>query len=127
MPHVEPYPLYRVRQKSSTKQHGLTHLPCRSWCRHCVRAKDKDSQHHGSSPGGVSKFATNYIVMGEDGTPITVPAGYDELTKTLFPNAVCCKDTSSLYAETTLATNVWSWAFLCLAHGGTTTSDLVRP
>ena len=99
---IEPYPLYRVRQKSSTKQHGLTHLP-------------------------LSKFATNFMFMGEEGTPITVPAGYDELTKTLFPNAVCCKDTSSLYAETTLATNVWSWAFLCLAHGGTTSSDLVRP
>ena len=79
------------------------------------------------TPTIVEVRATNYIVMGEDGTPITVPAGYDELTKTLFPNAVCCKDTSSLYAETTLATNVWSWAFLCLAHGGTTSSDLVRP
>ena len=82
--HLEPYPLYRVRQKSSTKQHELTHLPCRSWCRHCVRAKDKDGLHHGSSPGGVSKFATNYIVIGDEGTSITILAGYDELLPTWY-------------------------------------------
>ena len=28
------------------EQHELTHLPFRNWCRHCVRAKGKESPHH---------------------------------------------------------------------------------
>ena len=39
------------------------HLPFRNWCRHCVRAKGKESPHHESSPGGVSKFATDDMFM----------------------------------------------------------------
>ena len=97
----------------------------RSWCCHCVRAKGKDGPHHGSSPGGVSQFATNFIVMGEDGIPIIFPAGYDELTKTCCANMVLCKDMSHRYTERTLATNVLSWVLLCIAHGGTTSSYAV--
>ena len=50
--------------EAEVEQHDLTHLPFRSWCRHCVRAKGKESPHHESSPGGVSKFATVYMFMG---------------------------------------------------------------
>ena len=106
------------------EQHGLTHLPIRNCCRHCVRAKGRERPYHPSSlagcrsspqaevepnelthlpffdagadiayvlrarrahtikpsPGGVSKFATDHMFMGEDGTPITILAGYDEGT-----------------------------------------------
>ena len=86
------------------EQHELTHLPFRSWCRHCVRAKGKESPHHESSPGGVSKFATE----GEDGTPIIILAGYDGLTKAFFVYVVPCKGTSHGYAERALAHNVLS-------------------
>ena len=58
------------------KQHELTHLPFRNWCRHCVRAKGKESSHHEASPHGVSKFAIDYMFLGEDGTPITILASY---------------------------------------------------
>ena len=58
--------------ESEVEEHELTHLPLRCWCRHCVRAKGKESPHHESSPGGVSKCATDYMFMGEDGTPITI-------------------------------------------------------
>ena len=58
--------------EAEVEQHELTHLPFRSWCRHCARAKGKESPHHDASPGGVSKFATDYMFMGEDGTPITI-------------------------------------------------------
>ena len=70
--------------EAEVEQHELTHLPFRSWCRHCVRAKGKESPHHESSPGGVSKFATDYMFMGEDGTPITILAGDDGKTKAFF-------------------------------------------
>ena len=58
--------------EAEAEQHELTLLPFPSWCRHCVRAKGKESPHHESSPGGVSKVATDYMFMGEDGTPITI-------------------------------------------------------
>ena len=94
--------------EAEVEQHELTHLPFRSCCRHCARAKGKESPHHESSPGGVSKFATNYVFMGEDGTPITILAGYDGLTNAFFANVVLCKGTSHGYAERALAQNVLS-------------------
>ena len=36
---------------AEVEQHELTHIPFRSWYRHCVRAKGKESPHHESSPG----------------------------------------------------------------------------
>ena len=67
--------------EAEVEPHELTNLPFRSWCRHCVRAKGKESPHHESSPGGVSKFATDYMFMGEDGTPITILAGYERIAE----------------------------------------------
>ena len=61
--------------EAEVEQHWLTHLRFRNWCRHCVRAKGKESPHHDASSGGVSKFATDYMFMGEDGTRITILAG----------------------------------------------------
>ena len=46
--------------------------------------------------------------MGDDGTPITILAGYDGLTKAFFANVVPCKGTSHGYAERALAHNVVS-------------------
>ena len=48
------------------------------------------------------------MFMGEDGTPITILAGYDGLTKAFFANVVPCKSTSHGYAERALAHNVLS-------------------
>ena len=94
--------------EAEVEQHELTHLPFRSWCRHCVRAKGKESPHHDASPGGVSKFATDYMFMGEDGTPITILAGYDGKTRAFFAHVEPCKGTSHAYAEKALAHNVLS-------------------
>ena len=94
--------------EGEVEQHELTHLPFRNWCRHCVRAKGKESPHHEASPGGVSKFAADYMFMSEDGTAITILAGYDGLTKEFFANVVPCKSTSHGYEEKALAHNVLS-------------------
>ena len=61
--------------------------------------KGKESLHHESSAGGVSKFATDYMFTGEDGTPITIQAGCHGVTKAFFANLVLCKGTSHGYAE----------------------------
>ena len=106
--HARPGIVLVLPSEAEVEQHELTHLPSRSWCGHCVRAKGKESPHHESSPGGVSKFATDFMFMGEDGTPITILAGYDGLTKAFFANVVLCKGTSHGYAERALVHNVLS-------------------
>ena len=103
---LESFLYYRV--KPEVEQHELTHLPFRSWCRRCVRAKGKESPHHEPSPGGVSKFATDCMFLGEDGTPITILAGHVGLTKAFFATVVPCKGSSHGYADTALAHNVLS-------------------
>ena len=42
--------------------------------------------------------------MGEDGTPSTILAGYDGLTKAFFANVVPCEETSHANAEKRLRT-----------------------
>ena len=86
-------PLLLLPSEIEVAQHGLTHLPFRSWCRHCIRATGKESPHHESSPGGVSKLATDLAFMGKDGTPITIPAVSTGWRKH-FPNVVPCRGTS---------------------------------
>ena len=48
------------------------------------------------------------MFLGEGGTPITILAGSDGLTKAFFANVVHCKGTSHGYAERALAHNVLS-------------------
>ena len=51
--------------ETEVEPHGLSHLSLRSWRRHCVCAKGKESP-------------------GQDGTPISIPAGCDGLTTAFF-------------------------------------------
>ena len=54
----------QLPSEAKVEHHKLTQFPFRNWCRHCVRAFSKESPHHESSPGGVSKFATHLFVLG---------------------------------------------------------------
>ena len=94
---ARPGKMLVLPSEAAVEQHELTHLPFRNWCRHKVPAKDKESPHQESSPGGVSKFATDNMFMGDDGTPITILAGYDGLTKAFFADVVPCRSTSHGY------------------------------
>ena len=53
-----------------------------------------------------AKFATGYMFMGEDGTPITILIGHDELTKACFASVVPCQGHSC--AEQAFAHNMLS-------------------
>ena len=74
--------------EAEVEEHELTHLLFTSWCRHCVRVKSNVSPHPESSPGGVSKFATDYMFMCKEWNAITMLAGYDGLTNTFLSNVV---------------------------------------
>ena len=66
--------------------------------------QEQGSPHHDASLGGVSKFDTDNMFMGEDGTPITILAGYDGMTRAFFANVVPCKGTSHACAEKSACT-----------------------
>ena len=81
--------------EAEVEQHELTHLPFRSWCRHCVRAKGKES------PQTICSWAWT-----ERRSPFQLV--YDGSTKAFFANVVPCKGTSHAYAERAVAHNVLS-------------------
>ena len=43
-----------TRTLAEREEHERTHIPCRSWCRHCVAARASNSAHRGR------KFATTF-------------------------------------------------------------------
>jgi hypothetical protein len=49
--------------------HELTHTPYRAWCRHCVRARGRNTPHRAGEPEhkskGVPKIAMDYFFMGK--------------------------------------------------------------
>ena len=63
--------------------HNLTHLPYRSWCPHCVRAKGKDMDHRkgGDKQKGLAEFAFDYCFPGNElGYKLTVLVGVEKGT-----------------------------------------------
>ena len=71
--------------KEERREHEITHIPFRSWCRHCVRGKAKRQFHSVSDQRGQEKAKNtiyiDYFYMGrreEDCLPILMIA--DELT-----------------------------------------------
>ena len=42
---ARPENVPELPSEAAVEQHELTHLASRIWCRHCVRAKDKQSPH----------------------------------------------------------------------------------
>ena len=35
----------KLPSKSEVEEHNITHLPFRSWCRHCIRGRGKEMPH----------------------------------------------------------------------------------
>ena len=40
----------REPTKAEREEHGRTHCPYRSWCRHCVKSRARNSPHRNSDP-----------------------------------------------------------------------------
>ncbi len=57
-----PEPLQLSREE--VDEHDLTHLPFRSWCRHCVRGKGRAADHTGSvREDGLPELHLDYCFM----------------------------------------------------------------
>ena len=50
------------------REHCLTHLPYRSWCRHCVRGRCKQNAHRtGTEAPTRNELPLDFCFLGEDG------------------------------------------------------------
>ena len=60
----------REPSKEQRAQHEMTHLPYRSWCRHCVRGCGKQMPHHGGSQEtSISEVHMDFAFLGREGDP----------------------------------------------------------
>ncbi len=79
------------------KEHEATHLPYRSWCRHCVRGRGKSHAHQqrdAEKSYEVPHVSFDYCFLGqEDEKALPVILIRDHRTRTSFSHAVPCKGT----------------------------------
>ena len=56
------------------REHELTHIPFRSWCRHCVRGrgKEEDCRKTDRAPE-IPEIHIDFMFMGEEGGKNTLP------------------------------------------------------
>ena len=57
----------RLPRRDEVEAHELTHLPFRSWCKHCVRGRGKEMPHHKvTSEVSVNEFHFDWAFPGEE-------------------------------------------------------------
>jgi len=77
-------------------RHSATHLPYRSWCKHCVNGRGTAHPHvsqHNSKEGEVPTVGADYHYMGKEGEEGTVPmlALEDAPSKVIFDMVATAK------------------------------------
>ena len=82
-------------------EHEATHLPYRSWCKHCVRGRGRSEAHkqlQADKSHTVPHVSMDYCFMGQDESkclPILVIR--DHASKFVYSHVVPCKGTSHAY------------------------------
>ena len=74
---ARPKPLHDPRKPSAQEvaEHEITHIPHRSWCSFCVRARGRGRRHRTvGEEGGVPRVSLDYLFSGQkdDVKPLTV-------------------------------------------------------
>ncbi len=84
--------------KQEIEEHNITHLPHRSWCRHCVRGRGKSQAHQqldAESSHVVPHVSFDYVFLGqEDEKALPSILIRDHSTRITYSHAVPCKGTS---------------------------------
>ena len=81
-------------------QHEMTHLPYRSWCRHCVRGRGKQMPHfRGAQETSMSEVLMDFAFLGcEDDPQKTVPVlVVKERTSKMVMSAAFPRKTTGTY------------------------------
>ena len=97
----------KMPTKTEIEEHNLTHLPFRSWCRHCVRGRGKELPHkrvgeHGEMP----ELHVDMCFLGEEKDPhntITVLVGRERSTRMTMATVVPAKSARSFTSRRLVA------------------------
>ena len=58
----------RLPTPEEVREHELTHLPYRCWCRHCVRGRGKEAPHvTANGDGALPEVHFDFAFMGDEG------------------------------------------------------------
>ena len=101
--------------KRERLEHELTHLPYRSWCRHCVRGRGKNDAHRkmdAEASHEVPHVSMDYCFMGQDEEkclPILVMK--DHRSKMVFSHVVPKKGASIAYCVSQAVQNLESLGY----------------
>ena len=91
------------------RQHDLTHLPYRSWCRHCVGGRGKDApRKKQDAKGELHELHFDYAFMGDEGEAgktVTMLVARERKTRMTLTTAVPSKSTGKFVVERV-------WAFM---------------
>ena len=84
-------------------EHEMTHLPYRSWCRHCVRGRGKQMPHHeGAQETSMSEVHVDFGFLGREEDPhksLPVLVAKERTSKMLMSAAVPRKTTGTYIAK----------------------------
>ena len=91
---------------AEVEEHEKTHLPFRSWCRHCVRGKGKQAQHRRMTQEEVvPELYMDFAFMGDEGSEelLTILVAKERTTRMLMSTVVQAKSSVEFAAKRTLA------------------------
>ena len=88
--------------------HELTHVPFRSWCRHCIRGRGKESNHSSKcdrESGSIPEFSFDWCFPGEEvpGKTLSVLVGRMRDTRMTLSTMSPTKSSGSWIASRVLA------------------------
>ena len=90
----------RDPSKEERAQHEMTHLPYRSWCRHCVRGRGKQMPHQGGSQEtSISEVHMDFAFLGREDDPQKTMAVLvaKERTSKMIMSAAAHRKTTGTY------------------------------
>jgi hypothetical protein len=89
-------------------EHEMTHLPYRSWCRHCVRGRGKEAAHcrQAQAEGELHELHFDFAFMGEEDEPgkcVTMLVVRERRSRMTLATAVPSKSTGQFVVDRVLA------------------------
>ena len=97
----------KMPTKAAIEEHALTHLPFRSWCRHCVRGRGKELPHQQTKDKPeMPELHVDLCFLGEEADPgntVTVLVARERVTRMTLATAVPSKSASSFISKRLVA------------------------
>ena len=93
-------------EEEERKEHEMTHLPFRSWCRHCVRGRGKEMPHRSSSEETIGpEMSFDFFFLGDEDGSKSMPVlmAIERATRMKMCTPVPSKSTGEFVARRVLA------------------------